>query len=148
VVFCLDLDGFKPVNDSFGHSAGDAVLAGVAERLQACVRKTDIVARLGGDEFLMVMFGMTASNGQMFADELIRRVSQPPYQIDDGLAASIGTSVGYACGPADGSGIEELQRKADAALYAAKAAGKGVHRRFASYHAARGPGSDLRRLAG
>jgi len=149
VLFCIDLDGFKPVNDSFGHSAGDAVLAGVAERLRACVRKTDIVARIGGDEFVLIMVGMTASEGHVFADELIRRIAGQPYLIDSGLAARIGVSVGYACSPADGTDIEELRLKADEALYAAKAAGKGVGRRFAAAEAMRGPGGvERRRLAG
>ncbi len=129
-LFYIDLDGFKPVNDSFGHWAGDLVLAGVAERLLLAARRTDIVARLGGDEFVIVATGMPPPECVGFAERLIRQLTEQPYLLEGIGPVRIGASVGFACGPEDGVEIDILQRRADAALYDAKAAGKGVARRF------------------
>jgi diguanylate cyclase (GGDEF)-like protein len=130
VLLYLDLDGFKPVNDTFGHEAGDAVLVAVAQHLQTSVRKADIVARVGGDEFITVILGMTPPEAGCFAEQLVRRLSESPYRLGTGSIVRIGVSIGYVCAPADGATLDELRRKADSALYDAKAAGKGNARRF------------------
>jgi diguanylate cyclase (GGDEF)-like protein len=130
VLLYLDLDGFKPVNDTFGHQAGDAVLVAVAERLRNSIRKADIIARLGGDEFLVAMLGMAQPEAHRLAEHLVRIVSDTPYKLGTTGSVRIGISIGYACAPEDGSALDELRRKADVALYDAKAAGKGAVRRF------------------
>jgi diguanylate cyclase (GGDEF)-like protein len=132
VLYCLDLDGFKPVNDTYGHQAGDVVLAAIGERLRTHVRRTDIVARLGGDEFVVVTTGMPEAEAARYGEQIIRWIADRPYRLDDDRCARIGVSVGYACAPADGLDPETLRRHADTALYAAKAAGKGVCRRYAA----------------
>jgi diguanylate cyclase (GGDEF)-like protein len=130
VLFYLDLDGFKPVNDSFGHDAGDTVLVAVAHRLRTSIRKSDMVARLGGDEFMVVALGMTRPEAQRFAEQLLHRISDLPYTLNTGRTVRVGVSIGYVCAPADGTAIDDLRRKADTALYDAKAAGKGKARPF------------------
>ena len=142
-IFCIDLDGFKPVNDKFGHWAGDLVLTAVAERLRSCSRKKDIVARVGGDEFVLVIPDLPLGNTEWFAEKLIRRITDEPYKLEAAGHVRIGASVGFVHAPDDGTQIDELQRKADAALYAAKRAGKGVSRRFgASADLGLGPAID------
>jgi len=130
VLFYLDLDGFKQVNDRLGHQAGDELLRAAAHRLRSSVRAGDIVARLGGDEFVVVAPGMLPGESGSFANGIIRRVSEQPYEVNAGAPCRIGVSVGFACAPDDGTVMEDLHRKADAALYLVKAAGKGVQRRF------------------
>ena len=132
VLFYLDLDGFKRINDTLGHQAGDELLRAVAQRLRSSVRAGDIVARLGGDEFVVVAPGMSPGESGNFASGIIQRVSGQPYQVNAGEPSRIGVSVGFACAPDDGTVMEELHRKADAALYLVKAAGKGVQRRFSA----------------
>jgi diguanylate cyclase (GGDEF)-like protein len=129
VLFYLDLDGFKQVNDRLGHQAGDELLRAAAQRLRSSVRAGDIVARLGGDEFVVVAPGMSPGESGSFANGIIRRVSDQPYEVNAGEFCRIGVSVRFACAPDDGTVMEELHRKADAALYLVKAAGKGVQRR-------------------
>ena len=130
VLFYLDLDGFKQVNDTLGHQAGDELLRAVAQQLRSSVRARDIVARLGGDEFVVVAPGLSPGEGGILANGIIRRVSGQPYQVGAREPARIGISVGFACAPEDGTAMEVLHRKADAALYLVKAGGKGVQRRF------------------
>jgi diguanylate cyclase (GGDEF)-like protein len=130
ILFYLDLDGFKPINDTFGHQAGDKILHAVAGRLKSGIREGDIVSRLGGDEFVIVAPDMSPAAGTTFAQNLIRRVADEPYVLDRIGPLRIGISVGFACAPEDGLAGDDLHRKADAALYEAKAAGRGTHRRF------------------
>jgi diguanylate cyclase (GGDEF)-like protein len=128
-ILLLDLDGFKPVNDTFGHPKGDAVLKTVAERLVAQIGPHGIVGRLGGDEFGVVLHD--AQNRKVIgelADVLITQISTP--YVLDGVSVRIGVSVGGAFGPVDGDTVDELIKKADMALYEAKAAGRGVYRQF------------------
>ena len=132
VLFYLDLDGFKPINDNFGHQAGDRILQAVAERLKASIRAGDIVSRLGGDEFVIVVPNMSPSDGERLAERIIHCIANEPYLLDTIGPLRIGISVGLACAPDDGSAIHDLHAKADAALYEAKAAGKGIHRRFSA----------------
>ena len=130
IFFYLDLDGFKAINDRHGHQAGDAVLMAVAGRLLSAVRTGDIVARLGGDEFMIVACGLSPRDGEFYAANVIRQIAETAYPIDGLGSLRLGISVGFACCPDDGDLSEELSKRADAALYEAKAAGKGVHRRY------------------
>ena len=122
-VFFLDLDGFKDVNDNFGHEAGDHVLCEVATRLVSCVREVDTVARIGGDEFLLVLAGFKeAEHAEVIAEKVIKRVSQP---IDfKGELLNVGVSIGIAIYPTNGDGSELLLKAADDAMYATKKSGK------------------------
>ncbi|HYC45585.1 MAG TPA: diguanylate cyclase [Burkholderiales bacterium] len=123
-VLCLDLDGFKRVNDTFGHAAGDELLRLVASRLSAALRADDTIARLGGDEFVVALAHLTDdSYATTVAEKIIGEVSAP-YDLQ-GQRAAIGTSVGIALYPRDGDTQEALLRNADRALYSAKSAGKG-----------------------
>jgi diguanylate cyclase (GGDEF)-like protein len=120
----LDLDRFKPVNDSHGHAVGDALLKAVATRLRATARSSDTVARLGGDEFVVIQVGIRSD---MEAAALARRVVKvvgAPYTIGEEKIV-IGTSVGIAVAPQDGTDPEELLKKADHALYCCKQDGRG-----------------------
>lgn len=119
----LDLDGFKDVNDRYGHPAGDALLEQVARRLEEIVRADDVVARLGGDEFIVLQAGIgEESEAEMLARRIIREVSKP-YVIDD-ISMSVSVSVGIATAPKLGLELERLLGCVDAALYRAKAGGK------------------------
>jgi diguanylate cyclase (GGDEF)-like protein len=123
-VLFVDLDGFSEVNDSLGHSAGDELLLRAAERLRACVRKSDLVARLGGDEFTAVLPDMReSSDAATVAQHLIAALSEP-YDIGHG-DTFVAASVGIAMYPADGATAPELLRHADMAMYRAKERGRG-----------------------
>jgi diguanylate cyclase (GGDEF)-like protein len=119
----LDLDGFKPVNDRYGHEAGDQLLVQVGQRLQAGARTTDLVARLGGDEFVLVCEAIGgAEQAEALAARLLEQLGRP-FQLSGGevrIGASIG--IGFAR-PPQGS-CDRLLREADAAMYAAKAGGR------------------------
>ncbi len=123
-VFCLDLDGFKEVNDRFGHAAGDAVLVAVADRLRQSIRDVDFLCRIGGDEFVILLPAILAAEAAVVAQRIIDRISEP-FEIE-GVPLRIGISVGSACAPDDGTTADELLRSADRALYEAKRRGKGV----------------------
>jgi diguanylate cyclase (GGDEF)-like protein/PAS domain S-box-containing protein len=128
-VLYLDLDGFKAVNDTLGHPAGDALLRQVAERLRQCVRGSDTVARFGGDEFAIIQTSIQSNED---ADELARRIVAAlakPFDLD-GQQVAIGTSIGVAFVPKDGGSPDEVLKAADMALYRAKRDGRGVHRFF------------------
>ncbi|WP_185961198.1 PAS domain S-box protein [Telmatospirillum sp. J64-1] len=130
-VLTLDLDGFKPVNDTYGHPTGDALLRQVADRLRSSVREGDTVARIGGDEFVVIQSMVRRMDD---ADELAKRIIEnlrEPFDVE-GLSISIGTSVGIAFAPEAGTTVENLVRASDVALYRAKADGGGTFRRFAS----------------
>lgn len=119
----LDLDGFKAINDRYGHPAGDALLEQVARRLETTVRADDVVSRLGGDEFIVLQVGIgDETEAELLARRLIREISKP-YIVDD-LSMSISVSVGIATAPKLGIELERLLACADAALYRAKAGGK------------------------
>jgi diguanylate cyclase (GGDEF)-like protein len=125
MVFCLDLDGFKELNDSFGHAAGDAVLVDVAHRLHDCVRSLDFISRIGGDEFVILLPGIASDDAKGTAERIIASVAQP-FDLGLGKPVHIGISIGSACAPDDGETAEELLRSADRALYEAKRRGKGT----------------------
>ncbi len=124
-VMFIDLDGFKEINDNFGHAVGDRVLSAVAARLRVQVRKLDLAARIGGDEFGMLLDGMRHfSDAAVVADRIIETLRRP-IPIDDAMV-TIGASVGVAVveDAADAPAPEELMRRADMAMYLAKRQGK------------------------
>ncbi len=124
-VLYLDLDEFKPVNDTFGHGTGDDVLRAVTDRIAASVRPGDLVARLGGDEFAVLCTGLTSiDEATAVAERLIDAVGQP-IELEPGAPIEVGLSVGVAVGPAAHSIGADLLDAADGALYEAKRAGKG-----------------------
>jgi diguanylate cyclase (GGDEF)-like protein len=127
-VLFIDLDGFKPVNDSFGHSSGDRVLERVGKRLQTLVRGNDVVARVGGDEFVLLLNGATQDSAAQSAAAVIEALSRP-YSIED-REVTISCSIGIAVYP-DGCAANKLIARADAAMYAAKRAGGSRHCFFA-----------------
>jgi diguanylate cyclase (GGDEF)-like protein len=122
-VLWLDLDGFKAVNDSLGHAAGDALLQQVAERLKSRMRDSDTVARMGGDEFAVIMPDISgAEQAQRLAAELVTNLAQP-YGLSVGTA-QISASIGVAVYPQDATTVDGLIRCADLAMYSAKHSGK------------------------
>lgn len=121
----IDLDRFKPVNDTLGHGAGDEVLVGVANRLKQCVRGGDLVARLGGDEFVMVMSRLQHNEDiEALCTRIVETISEPFHY--ENKTIYIGASVGIAIAPIDAIQATELLRCADIALYQSKAKGRGA----------------------
>jgi diguanylate cyclase (GGDEF)-like protein len=130
-IMFLDLDGFKPVNDTFGHPKGDAVLQAVAKRWSTKVGADGHVGRMGGDEFAIVVTdAQSRRKVEQLADRIIKAIAEP-YMIDQ-TEIRIGVSIGCAFGPIDGATVDDLILKADLALYQAKDAGRGVARYFSS----------------
>jgi diguanylate cyclase (GGDEF)-like protein len=126
-VIALDLDGFKQVNDTLGHGAGDQLLKTVAERLVATVRAEDTVARLGGDEFMLALWHVSGVDyAAAVAARAIEAVAQP-YTLE-GKSVSITISAGVSVFPDHGEDADALMKSADLALYAAKAAGRNAYR--------------------
>ncbi|MEZ5620840.1 MAG: EAL domain-containing protein [Burkholderiaceae bacterium] len=133
-VLFVDLDGFKEINDSLGHSAGDLLLRAVTERLRALLPAGAVLARPGGDEFVALLPDDGPAPGgdggaEALAQTVCRRLAQP--FVVCGQLQHIGASVGLAVCPQDGTDREELLRRADLAMYAAKAEGRGRCRRYA-----------------
>lgn len=124
-LFCLDLDGFKKVNDTFGHAAGDLLLKEVAQRLAKCVREVDTVARIGGDEFVIIQEETTEEAQAVVLAERIKNATGMPCAIN-GNEVMVGTSIGIAMAPRDGTAAAELLRNADKALYRAKSKGRNL----------------------
>lgn len=121
-VLYVDLDAFKPVNDRFGHEAGDRVLAEAAERLKGCVRLSDTVARVGGDEFVVVLEGLVERQEAGPIAEKLVQAFRAPFLVQ-GTPCSVGASVGISCYPEDGDDPDVLVQKADSAMYWAKKGG-------------------------
>ena len=122
-LYVLDLDGFKPVNDQYGHDVGDALLRAVAQRLRACVRQADCVARFGGDEFVVMAEGMPDERQAQELGAKLLDAFRTPFSV----AASscvVRATIGYALAPVDGSDATTLLKAADAAMYDGKQAGK------------------------
>ncbi len=125
----LDLDNFKTVNDSLGHTMGDALLKAVALRLRSCVRDTDTISRQGGDEFLIVLPEVSDSDAiAAITSKLLESMSRP-FNIE-GHELGISVSAGIAVFPDDGTDIDALLKKADTAMYHAKEAGRSTYRFF------------------
>jgi diguanylate cyclase (GGDEF)-like protein len=122
-LYMLDLDGFKPVNDQFGHDVGDELLRVVAQRLRASMRAGDAVARLGGDEFVVMAYGLT---NEAQASDLGRKLLDAlgaPFALDP-HTCSVSATIGYALAPMDAREPGALLKAADAAMYAGKEQGK------------------------
>jgi diguanylate cyclase (GGDEF)-like protein len=118
-VLLLDLDGFKAVNDSLGHAAGDLLLVEVARRLTGLVRQSDTVARLGGDEFVVLLDGFATPDGHQRVREAITAAITEPFVID-GRQVGVGLSIGVALSTDDSADPDYLLREADAAMYREK----------------------------
>ena len=131
VLLLLDLDNFKIVNDTLGHSAGDELLKAVALRLQQCVRRYDTVVRLGGDEFAIVLSGISNDNDVISTVDKIRSIFTHPFRIDE-HEMFITCSIGIALAPADGDRAEDLLSNADTAMYYVKGSGKGNYQFFSA----------------
>jgi len=125
----LDLDGFKYINDSMGHDAGDKLLITVGKRLQSLIRDQDIVARLGGDEFTILMTDIPHASVATRLAEAVIRVFQEPYKIE-GRIFQITTSIGIAVFPDDAQDSDELMKYSDAAMYKAKDDGKNRYQYY------------------
>jgi len=132
-VLMIDLDGFKQVNDRWGHAAGDRVLAIVAQRARQCLRASDTVGRLGGDEFLAILPEASLAGAVNAAEKIVAALAQP-YPLEKGEAL-LGASVGAAVYPTHGDAPDVLQKAADAALYQAKREGKNRVRTAAALEA-------------
>jgi diguanylate cyclase (GGDEF)-like protein/PAS domain S-box-containing protein len=126
----MDLDQFKNINDTLGHSVGDALLGEVARRLQGSLREVDTVARLGGDEFAVLLPGADTPGAELVAAKLLERLAEPC--MVQGHELSMTMSIGIAIYPSDGDDYEILSRNADTAMYRAKHEGKATWRFFAA----------------
>ncbi len=122
-ILFLDLDRFKHVNDSFGHSVGDGLLIAVSERLQSCLRDDDTVSRIGGDEFVILMEHFSSINAIAGVTEKIRKAMSNPFNLE-GVDIQASFSVGVSVFPGDGEDSASLLRNADTAMYHAKTAGR------------------------
>ncbi len=122
----IDLDKFKPVNDEYGHPAGDELMQAVAQRLQSCVRESDTVARVGGDEFVVLIPHIEETPDAMHVAEKIHGVLKQPFHLESAVTAtvSISSSLGIAVYPDHAADEMALMRQADAGMYQAKTAGR------------------------
>lgn len=128
-VFYIDLDNFKPINDSAGHKTGDLVLQDVAKRLRACLRSTDICARIGGDEFVVIATQIEQEQHVLeIAEKLLKQLRQP-VQIEQ-HSYELGASIGVSLHPRHGHELAELLEKADSAMYQVKQHGRNGYRLY------------------
>lgn len=118
-VLFIDLDRFKQINDTLGHTTGDTLLVQVARRFESCVRSVDTLARRGGDEFMLVLTEISSSQQVARVAERLRDLLQPPFHIT-GHELFVSASIGASIFPTDGDDADSLQRRADAAMYRAK----------------------------
>jgi len=123
-ILFLDLDRFKPVNDTFGHEAGDCVLKEVAHRLHACVRATDAIGRIGGDEFVILAERVSADLAHQIASRIVEEMDRP-FVLPWG-EVRIGASLGIALYPQHGDGLDSLMKAADDAMYRVKRTTRGA----------------------
>jgi len=125
-VIYFDLDGFKQVNDTLGHSAGDELLIQVAGRVAQLIRETDTLARVGGDEFVLVQTDLDDKSGAEILAKKITQEMSIPFTLDSNQV-SVSCSIGIALYPEDDSGAEKLVSHADQAMYKSKHSGKGIY---------------------
>lgn len=125
-VMFVDLDGFKQINDTYGHDKGDVLLQGISDRLSAMTRETDTVARIGGDEFLIIAAELhDADNAAGLAAKILHSLAQP---MDiGGFKSQVGASIGISLYPQDGTSNKQLIQAADQAMYQAKESGKNQY---------------------
>ena len=119
----IDLDQFKPINDTWGHRVGDLLLRAVAESMKQRLRAADTIGRLGGDEFVVLLTDLAGPDGALRVAEELRQALAQPFVIE-GHALSISASIGIALYPDHGANAEDLTRHADAAMYRAKQGGR------------------------
>ena len=124
VIIFFDLDNFKSINDTFGHTAGDQTLRTVAERVLGCLRSNDMAARLGGDEFTILIEHIKAIDHSLPVVERLLSVLMEPIRLN-GVDVNIGGSIGVAISVPNEDNVESLLHKADQAMYRAKRSGKG-----------------------
>jgi diguanylate cyclase (GGDEF)-like protein len=129
-IHLIDLDRFKSINDTLGHPIGDKLLKEVASRLKTIIRPGDMITRFGGDEFVVLQVGTERYQDAKWLAQRLARTLKDPFDID-GHRIDIGASIGIAMAPMDGVDADQLLKKADMALYAAKNGGGGDHRFFA-----------------
>jgi diguanylate cyclase (GGDEF)-like protein/PAS domain S-box-containing protein len=135
-VMYLDLDRFKAINDTLGHTAGDQLLQTVATRLMAAVREGDTVARRGGDEFTIILIDMAQTDDVALVAQKILNAMAEPVNLN-GREMLVTFSIGIACCPVDGTDAQTLLRRADTALYQAKAQGRNNYQLYSSHLSAR-----------
>jgi len=123
----IDLDKFKPVNDLYGHHVGDLLLKAVAERISDCLRKSDSVGRIGGDEFVVLLPAVNTEESALEVAEKIRHALNLPFEIE-GATINISSSTGVAVYPNHAEEAQLLIKRADIAMYSAKAQGKNCVR--------------------
>jgi len=128
-VLLFDLDGFKLVNDSLGHQAGDALLCAVGERLQGTLRRQDTLARLGGDEFVLLWDGLKSAQEAALVAQRVQGSLQRPFTVE-GRTLNVTASIGIGIYPLDGRDFSGLLKSADTAMYHAKDSGRGAFRFF------------------
>jgi diguanylate cyclase (GGDEF)-like protein len=145
----IDIDGFKPVNDSYGHTVGDALLCSIAERMAATIRKIDSVARLGGDEFGVIIEEPLDINDAVISADRLNRALREPYRLrhPDGRTGNfdvtVSASIGVALFPQHADSTDALIRLADDAMYRAKRAGKNLCLLAISEHASDNDGCSV-----
>jgi diguanylate cyclase (GGDEF)-like protein len=130
-VLMIDLDGFKGINDRFGHADGDKVLRSIAAGIKFAVRSNDIVARYGGDEFVVLMPDTPEMAARVVADRVVTGIRNRRHAMHDGTEVGVGASAGLAVFPDDARTPQALLRAADAAMYSVKRAGGSAVRRAA-----------------
>jgi diguanylate cyclase (GGDEF)-like protein len=121
----LDLDKFKPINDTLGHAVGDLVLQEAARRMQSCVRESDTVGRIGGDEFVILLPSVDSDQHALMVAEKIRHALNQPFMLA-GQELYISSSIGVALYPEHGGDEKTLVKNADTAMYFAKEAGRNT----------------------
>lgn len=127
-LFMIDLDGFKAINDTYGHASGDIVLKTIGERLMKRVRRGDLICRLGGDEFALIVEGMAPLPVGLLAQNVIDEIRRP---IDIGEAeVAVGCSIGISQYPSTASVVPEMIEQADVAMYRVKRDGKNAYECF------------------